>query len=45
MPNALSIFFSGITGVFVGMAMLFFSIKATSKVVDLLEKTKEGKNK
>lgn len=43
MPNAFSVFVSGITGVFLGMALLFFSIKLTSKVVDMLDRNKEGK--
>lgn len=45
MTSSLTIFISGITGVFAGMAMLFISIKATSKVVDMLDRAREGKNK
>lgn len=37
MPNAISIFIAGITGVFCGMLLLYASIKMTAIVVDRLE--------
>ncbi len=36
MPGAFTIFVFGITGVFIGMGMLYFSIKATGAIVDRL---------
>ncbi len=36
MSNAVTVFISGITGVFAGMALLYFSLKITSFITDKL---------
>ena len=44
MSNAMTVFFSGIIGVFFGMTLLYFSVIVTGKGVDQLEKNRESKN-
>jgi hypothetical protein len=41
--NSITIFISGITGVFCGMSLLYISIKITALVVDALEPKEEAK--
>ncbi len=41
MSNSITVFISGIVGVFCGMALLYISVKMTAMVVDRLEKRKE----
>lgn len=44
MDNAISIFVSGITGVFFGMGFLYLSIKVTAWIIDRFQaKGEEGK--
>jgi|GEM_PF-6050868 len=45
MFNVMTVFFSGIIGVFFGMILLYFSVVVTGKGVDLLERNREAKNK
>ena len=43
MSSPLTVFIAGITGVFLGMAMLFLSIRLTGAAVAALEKNREDK--
>ncbi len=43
MSNSIIVFISGITGVFVGMSLLYIAIRITSFVMDKIAMTKEGK--
>ncbi|WP_186441543.1 hypothetical protein [Desulfamplus magnetovallimortis] len=43
MSNSITVFISGIVGVFFGMAFLYISMKTTALVIDRLEKGKEEK--
>ncbi len=45
MSNAMTVFISGIVGVFFGMTMLYFSVILTGKGVDRIEKNREAKKK
>ncbi len=43
MSNTIIVFISGITGVFVGMSLLYIAIRITSFVTDKIEMAREGK--
>ena len=45
MSNAMTVFISGIIGVFFGMTLLYLSVVVTGKGVDRLEKNREAKTK
>ena len=45
MSNSMTVFFSGIIGVFFGMTLLYFSVILTGKGVDRLEKKRTIKKK
>ncbi|MCP4394201.1 MAG: hypothetical protein GY804_08075 [Alphaproteobacteria bacterium] len=43
MDKSLAVLVAGLTGVFVGMLMLYISVKATAFVVDKMPKAEEKK--
>lgn len=45
MSNGMTVFISGIIGVFFGMTLLYISVILTGKGVDRLEQSRQAKNK
>ena len=43
MSNSIIVFISGITGVFVGMGLLYIAIRITSLITDKIAMIREGK--
>jgi len=43
MSNPFVIFISGISGVFIGMSLLYFTVKMTSLITDKIEAGREDK--